>query len=276
MTTSIRFRIVDGAAPFRFDILSKHGAFVKRFRRLRSGFSRISLLQTGRFHGMLVRKGTVIDVKTYISPSILSCDFGAMRQELISLTECGADMAHIDVMDGNFVPNITLGPCIVSALRGCTTLLFDVHLMIDEPIRYIEDFAKAGADLITFHLEAASDVGATIGKIAACGCKAGIAIKPGTPVEAVYPYLDRVDMVLVMTVEPGFGGQSYMADMEPKVAALRKKCPDLLIQVDGGINETTVKTAAQAGANVIVAGSYVFKAADRRAAIETLREGARF
>ena len=210
-----------------------------------------------------------------ISPSILSSDFARLAEEAARMKECGADWLHVDVMDGHFVPNLTIGAPVVKSLRAVTELPLDCHLMISEPLRYVPDFLQAGADTITFHVEAESDVGETIAAIKAGGARAGLAIKPGTEVEAALPFLDQLDMVLVMTVEPGFGGQSYM-DMSDKlrrlVAARGERAVDL--QVDGGLNPETVKHAAEAGANVIVAGSAVFKAPDSGAAIKALREGA--
>ncbi|MBO5934194.1 MAG: ribulose-phosphate 3-epimerase [Clostridia bacterium] len=210
-----------------------------------------------------------------ISPSILASDFSRLAEEVKSIENAGADLVHIDVMDGMFVPNITLGAPVVSCLKGKTSLPFDVHLMIEEPVRYIDDFAKAGADIITFHIEAAKDVKATIEKIKEAGCKPAISIKPDTPADVVFPYIDELYMVLVMTVEPGFGGQSFMRETMPKVRAIRdeatKRGLDLRIQVDGGIDDKTVTEATSNGADVLVAGSYVFKAADRKAAIEKLR-----
>ena len=210
-----------------------------------------------------------------ISPSILASDFSRLAEEVRSIENAGADLVHIDVMDGMFVPNITLGAPVISCLKGKTSLPFDVHLMIEEPIRYIDDFAKAGADIITFHIEAAKDVKATINKIKEAGCKPAISIKPNTPADVVFPYLDELYMVLVMTVEPGFGGQSFMRETMPKVRLIREEATkrnlDLRIQVDGGIDDKTVTEATENGADVLVAGSYIFKAPDRKAAIEKLR-----
>lgn len=205
-----------------------------------------------------------------ISPSMLACDFANMGAEANKCAAGGAHLLHLDVMDGHFVPNISFGAPVIAGLSKVCDLPFDVHLMISQPLRYIDDYADAGADLITFHLESDDDPSAVIDKILARGCKSAIAIKPGTPAEAVLPYADRLAMVLVMTVEPGFGGQSFMADMMPKLTLLRSRYPHLDLQVDGGINLETVKAAAKAGANVFVAGSAVFKSADPAATIAGL------
>ena len=200
------------------------------------------------------------------SPSILSSHYGNLSSELKRMEACGADMLHIDVMDGHFVPNITLGAPIVKCIRKSSTLPFDVHLMISDPYKYIPDFVNAGSDIITFHAEADSDIEKTIDLILASGKKAGLSVKPKTPVEAVYPYLDKLSMVLVMTVEPGFGGQSFMEDMMPKVSAVRSEIDrrglDVDIQVDGGINKDTISIAAKAGANVFVSGNAIFSSDD--------------
>lgn len=182
---------------------------------------------------------------------------------------------HLDVMDGHFVPNITFGAPVIKFVREFTDKVFDVHLMISEPLKYIDDFCGAGADIITFHVECDSDIDETIEKIKSRGVKAGLVIKPKTPAEAVFPYLDRLDMVLVMTVEPGFGGQSFMADMLPKVEALRdeirRRNLNVLIEADGGIGEQNIKECADAGVDVAVAGTAVFKADDPKATIERLK-----
>lgn len=211
-------------------------------------------------------------MKIQISPSVLSADYGNLESELRRITAAGADMVHIDVMDGHFVPNITLGAPIVKCIRHATDLPFDVHLMISEPQKYIPDFISAGADSITFHVESDCDVDKTLDLILQSGKKAALSVKPATPIEAVYPYLPKLSMVLVMTVEPGFGGQSFMEDMMPKIVALRAECKrrgieNLDVQVDGGIGEKTIGIAAKAGANVFVSGNALFSSEDMQKAI---------
>lgn len=213
-----------------------------------------------------------MDIK--ISPSMLASDYANLESELKKCENGGADFIHLDVMDGHFVPNISIGAPVIKAMKAVCSVPFDVHLMISDPIKYIDDFVDAGADIITFHTECDSDIGKTIDKILASGCKAALAVKPNTPIDEVYPYLDKLSMVLVMTVEPGFGGQSFMESTMPKIVKLREKCPDLDIQVDGGINTETVKIAGRAGANVFVAGSAVFKSENPAETIMILKKNA--
>lgn len=207
-----------------------------------------------------------------ISPSILASDYANLQSELDRIST--SDMIHIDVMDGHFVPNISIGAPVVAACKKVCDVPFDVHLMISNPLDYAEDFAKAGADIICFHTECDSDTEQTIDKILSLGKKAALAIKPATPIDEVVKYLDKISMVLIMTVEPGFGGQSFMESTMPKIEAIRKINPDIDIEVDGGINADTVKIAAKAGANVFVAGSAVFKSENPAETIALLKKNA--
>ena len=212
-----------------------------------------------------------------IAPSILSADFANLQRDIQNIKDNGADIVHVDVMDGIFVPNISIGIPVVQAIRPVTDLPLDVHLMIDRPIRYVEQFVKAGADYVTIHIEADQPQNTleALDKIHALGCKAGIVLKPKTPAEAAIPYLEKSDMILVMTVEPGFGGQKFMADMMPKVTQLREWLedinPECLLEVDGGVDANTCAICKEAGANVLVAGSAYFKAADRTAFVKTIQ-----
>lgn len=198
-----------------------------------------------------------------LAPSILSADCTILGEQIESVKKGGAQYLHIDVMDGMFVPSISFGMCVVESLRKIKDIVFDVHLMVKEPVRYIEDFVKSGADIITVHLEACEDIEATLLKIRDCGCKVGLSIKPKTPVTEVMPWLGLVDMVLVMSVEPGFGGQKYMEESTQRIRQLKDiitaSGKDVDIEVDGGVNLSNVEMIMEAGANVIVAGSAIFE-----------------
>ena len=212
-----------------------------------------------------------------IAPSILSADFVNLERDIRALKENGADFVHVDIMDGIFVPNISIGIPVVAAIRRITDLPLDVHLMIDRPLRYVEEFIKAGADFLTIHVEADQPQNTleALDRIHELGCKAGIVLKPKTPAEAAIPYLEKCDMILVMTVEPGFGGQKFMADMMPKVAQLREWMddinPECHIEVDGGVDANTHTACKDAGADVLVAGSAYFKAADKASFVRLIQ-----
>lgn len=211
--------------------------------------------------------------KVIISPSILSADFTELGRDVKAVEDAGADWIHVDVMDGHFVPNISIGVPVVKSLKKVARVPLDVHLMIENPEKYVGAFAKTGADIITFHYEAAQDkVESVISLIRSFNLKVGVSIKPKTNQEVLFPYLDKVDMVLIMTVEPGFGGQEFMGYCAQKIPYIRAKAPEnLIVQVDGGINEKTANICKSLGANSLVAGSYIYGSDDIKSAIKSLR-----
>lgn len=204
-----------------------------------------------------------------IAPSVLAADFTRLGEEINRVSK--ADYIHLDIMDGHFVPNISFGHELVAALRPLSSVPFDVHLMMDHPLFYIPSVVRAGADLITFHVECADSISETIDAIHQGGAKAGLVLKPGTPVETLWPWLDRIDMVLVMTVEPGFGGQKFMPAMMDKVRGIKERAPQMLIEVDGGVNDATIPQCVEAGVDICVAGTGVFRAENAEEALIRLQ-----
>ena len=196
--------------------------------------------------------------KIIVSPSLLAADFSRLKEEVQEVEKCGAEYLHLDVMDGNFVPNISYGSPVISAIRPHSNLVFDVHLMVEEPDRFIKDFVDAGADIITVHVEATKHLHRTIQLIKSYGKKVGVALNPATPIETLKHVVKEIDMILIMSVNPGFGGQAFIPEVLSKIEELRKLYPEMDIEVDGGVNDKTVEAIKEAGANILVAGSYLF------------------
>ncbi len=208
--------------------------------------------------------------KIIIAPSLLAADFSILKEEIINIENAGAEYIHLDVMDGNFVPNISFGAPIIKSLRKHSNLIFDVHLMVESPERYIADFVDAGADIITIHVEATKHLNRAIQLIKSYGKKVGVSLNPSTPIELIKHEINNIDMILIMSVNPGFGGQSFIDSVIPKIKFARQLNENIDIQVDGGINETTAQIVKEAGANILVAGSYVFNG-DYKSKIDSLR-----